>query len=49
MAGPARLSTLLRYAAACGVGPSVRMLQARPGTEREREGERERERERESA
>lgn len=29
LAGPARLQTLLRYAIACGVGPSLRVLQRR--------------------
>ena len=30
LAGPARLTTLLRYAAICGVGPSMRALGTRP-------------------
>ncbi len=29
LAGPARLQTLIRYAIACGVGPSLRVLQGR--------------------
>ena len=29
VAGPAKLQTLIRYAAACGVGPSIRVLQRR--------------------
>ena len=29
VAGPAKLQTLLKYAAACGVGPSIRVLQRR--------------------
>jgi methylenetetrahydrofolate reductase (NADPH) len=32
LAGPAKLSTLLRFAARCGVGPSIRALGTRPGT-----------------
>jgi methylenetetrahydrofolate reductase (NADPH) len=31
LAGPAKLSTLLRFAARCGVGPSIRALGSRPG------------------
>lgn len=30
LAGPAKLTTLLRYAAICGVGPSMRVLGTRP-------------------
>jgi methylenetetrahydrofolate reductase (NADPH) len=29
IAGPAKLTTLIKYAAACGVGPSVKVLQNR--------------------
>ena len=29
MAGPAKLQTLLKFAIACGVGPSLRVLQKR--------------------
>lgn len=32
IAGPARASTLLKYALRCGVGPSIRALSARPGS-----------------
>ena len=32
LAGPAKLTTLLRYAARCGVGPSIRALGARPAS-----------------
>jgi methylenetetrahydrofolate reductase (NADPH) len=32
LAGPAKLTTLLRYAALCGVGPSMRVLRARPAS-----------------
>jgi methylenetetrahydrofolate reductase (NADPH) len=32
LAGPATLSTLLRFALKCGVGPSLRALGARPGS-----------------
>jgi methylenetetrahydrofolate reductase (NADPH) len=31
LAGPAKLSTLLRFAVRCGVGPSIRALGTRPG------------------
>ncbi len=31
LAGPAKISTLLRFAARCGVGPSIRALGSRPG------------------
>ena len=31
LAGPARITTLLRFAARCGVGPSIRALGSRPG------------------
>jgi len=31
IAGPAKLQTLLKYAATCGVGPSVKVLQKRAG------------------
>ncbi|TMH53570.1 MAG: hypothetical protein E6H53_19620 [Betaproteobacteria bacterium] len=30
LAGPARLTTLFKYAVRCGVGPSIRALGARP-------------------
>jgi len=31
LAGPAKITTLLRFAARCGVGPSIRALGSRPG------------------
>jgi methylenetetrahydrofolate reductase (NADPH) len=31
VAGPAKLQTLIKYAIACGVGPSLRVLQRRAG------------------
>jgi methylenetetrahydrofolate reductase (NADPH) len=32
LAGPAKITTLLRYAMRCGVGPSIKALGSRPGT-----------------
>jgi methylenetetrahydrofolate reductase (NADPH) len=40
LAGPAKLSTLVKYAIRCGVGPSIRALTANPGSFAKLVGER---------